>query len=135
MSEVPLEDKNGFPATVERRLPAVRGVTGWLPRHGQTQPYRGKKQRAPWDPTVEICLWPYGGPIGGGCFISARNPCTVERRRSAVRGVTGWLPRHSEDVRSPTGVPRSHETAPPQDPTVGLCLVPYGDPSGGGSYE
>ena len=30
----------------------------------------------------------------------------------------------------------SYETALPQDPTVGLCLGPYGDPKGGGgSYE
>jgi len=28
-----------------------------------------------------------------------------------------------------TGVPRSAETAPPQDPTVGLCLGLYGGPS------
>ena len=30
--------------------------------------------------------------------------------------------------RSATGVPRSQETAPPQDPRVGLCLGPYGGP-------
>ena len=30
------------------------------------------------------------------------------------------------------GVPRSKETAPPQDPPVGLCLGPYGGPRGGG---
>jgi hypothetical protein len=29
-----------------------------------------------------------------------------------------------------TGVPRSYETATPQDPTVGLCLGPYGGPRG-----
>jgi len=28
-----------------------------------------------------------------------------------------------------TGVPRSKETATPWDPTVGLCLGPYGGPS------
>jgi len=34
------------------------------------------------------------------------------------------------------GVPRSKETAPPQDPTVGLCLGPHGSPRGGAvSYE
>ena len=35
-----------------------------------------------------------------------------------------------------TEVPRSQEIAPPQDPTVGLCLGPCGGPKGGGcSYE
>ena len=29
-----------------------------------------------------------------------------------------------------TGVPRSYETAPPQDPTVGLSRGPYGSPRG-----
>jgi len=33
-----------------------------------------------------------------------------------------------------TGVPRSKETAPPQDPTVGLCLGTYGGPRGGGAF-
>jgi len=23
----------------------------------------------PWDPTVGLCLGPYGGPMGGGCFL------------------------------------------------------------------
>jgi len=31
-----------------------------------------------------------------------------------------------------TGVPRSKETASPQDPMVGLCLAPFGGPGGGG---
>ena len=31
-----------------------------------------------------------------------------------------------------TGVPRSEETAPHSDPTVGMCLGPYGGPRGGG---
>jgi hypothetical protein len=33
------------------------------------------------------------------------------------------------------GLPRSKETAPPWDPTVGLCLGPYGGPRGAVSYE
>ena len=33
-----------------------------------------------------------------------------------------------------TGVPRSQETAPPQDPSVGLYLGPYGGPKGGGHF-
>ena len=34
------------------------------------------------------------------------------------------------------GVPRSQETAFPQDPAVGLCLGPFGGPRGGAvSYE
>ena len=36
-------------------------------------------------------------------------------------------------VDHPPGVPRSKETSSPQDPTVALCLRPYGGPSGGGS--
>ena len=40
-----------------------------------------------------------------------------------------------EGVES-TGVPRSQEPPPPQDPTVALCLGTYGDPRGVGvSYE
>ena len=31
---------------------------------------------------------------------------------------------------SPTGVPRSQGTTPPQESTVGLCLGPYGNPKG-----
>ena len=35
-----------------------------------------------------------------------------------------------------TGVPRSKEAEPPEDPIVGLCLGPYGAPKGGSiSYE
>ena len=41
-----------------------------------------------------------------------------------------------DDVRR-TGVPRSYETPPPQDPKVGLCLGPCGGLKRGGavSYE
>ena len=36
----------------------------------------------------------------------------------------------------PTGVPRSYKNALPWDPTVGLCLGPYGGPKDGDfSYE
>ena len=34
-----------------------------------------------------------------------------------------------------TGVPRSLEIASFQDPTVGLCLWPYGGPRGGGGFS
>ena len=36
--------------------------------------------------------------------------------------------------RRSIGVPRSEETAPPQDPTVGLCLGPYGGTRGYGFF-
>ena len=37
---------------------------------------------------------------------------------------------------TPTGAPRSYETAPPYDPTIGLYLGPYGGPRGGAlSYD
>ena len=41
------------------------------------------------------------------------------------------------DSEGDTGVPCSYETAPPYDPTVGICLGPYGGLRGGGavSYE
>ena len=42
-------------------------------------------------------------------------------------GSGGLLSLHQRD----TGIPRSQETAPPQDPTVGLCLRPYGGPREG----
>ena len=34
-------------------------------------------------------------------------------------------------TRAATGVPRSLETTPPWDPTVGICLGPCGGPRGG----
>jgi len=33
-----------------------------------------------------------------------------------------------------TGVPRSKETTPPSDPTVGSCIGPHGGPRGGGQF-
>jgi hypothetical protein len=41
-------------------------------------------------------------------------------------------PQASERVGGLTGVPRSLETTPPQDPTVALCLGTCGDPGGVG---
>ena len=35
---------------------------------------------------------------------------------------------------SGAGVPRSLKTTPPQDPTVGSCLGPYGGPRGEGGF-
>ena len=47
-----------------------------------------------------------------------------------------YLGRLYPETRIPIGVPRSKETAPPLDPTVGLCLGLYGGPGGGSvSYE
>ena len=37
-------------------------------------------------------------------------------------------------LRQDAGVPRSHKSAPPEDPTVGLCLGHYGGPRGGGGF-
>ena len=34
--------------------------------------------------------------------------------------------RNLRKLNSSTGVPRAQETAPPYDPTIGLCLGPYG---------
>ena len=35
-----------------------------------------KRPPPPYDPTSGLCLGPYGGPRGGGCFLCARYPCT-----------------------------------------------------------
>ena len=40
--------------------------------------------RAGLHPTVGLCLGPYGGPRGGGCFLSARFPCTTLPRRASL---------------------------------------------------
>ena len=56
----------------------------------------------------------------------------------AERGATEALaafqaPSHPGTL---TGVPRSYENAPPEDPKGGLCLGPYDGPGEGwGSYE
>jgi hypothetical protein len=42
-------------------------------------------------------------------------------------GVPSWK---VSGVSGITGAPRSQETAFPQDPSVGLCLWPYGNPRG-----
>ena len=49
------------------------------------------------------------------------------------------IPRHVFGIRlgkgvGVTGVPRPEETAPPQDPAVGVCLGPYGGPRGGSRF-
>ena len=54
----------------------------------------------PPDPTVGICLGPFGGPKGGGGFLSARYPCSVHMicpggRRHSLDGdreKTGYEP-------------------------------------------
>ena len=47
-----------------------------------------------------------------------------------------WELLNSSGRHNPTGLPRSQETPPPEDPTVALCLGTYGDPLGVGvSYE
>ena len=55
--------------------------------------------------------------------------------KSLTRGVDEKQPcRLSPDKGLATGLPRSNETVPPWDPTVGLCLGPYGGPGGGGLF-
>ena len=53
-------------------------------------------------------------------------------RRLWCKSVNFW----SETISQlDTGVPRSWETPSPQDPTIGLCLGPYGGPKGGGCFS
>ena len=51
----------------------------------------------------------------------------------------GWvhsLGCHKLDfVQEAAEVPGSRETAPPSDPTVGLCLGPYDGPRGTGGFS
>ena len=62
------------------------------------------------------------GYIGGGGD-------QVGLRRASKSATKSHVPAlHSRGVC--TGVPRSSETAPPQDPTVGQCLGPYDGPGG-----
>ena len=76
----------------------------------------------------------------------------AHKQQRPPRTLGGWLFRMSEvplstlnppQILNPTGVPCSEETAPPYDPTVGLCIgpygvprsiVPYGGPRGGGCF-
>ena len=44
-------------------------------------------------------------------------------------------PRRCRDGGATSGVPGSHETSSPQDPTVELCVGPYGGPVGGGHFR
>jgi len=80
----------------------------------------------PYDPTVVLCLRPYAGPGGGGCFLCVRYPCKgcirkhghllvacIEtiNRRSSYWSLRPW-PAHS-------GSRQSH-SPPGQGPTVVL---------------
>ena len=68
------------------------------------------------------------------CFVSVRPPeakqrCTCE---VAAQNFVFHLQQSPYfPTVLPTGVSRSQETAFPWDPTVGLCLGPYGSPGGG----
>ena len=44
-------------------------------RHGLTEVPRSSETTPSWDPTVGLCLGPYGGPRQGGYFLGARYPC------------------------------------------------------------
>ena len=46
------------------------------------------RNSAPLGPFSGICLGPYGGPGGEGCFLCARYPCSLTVQ--AVRDV--WMP-------------------------------------------
>jgi len=77
---------------------------------------------------------------------SALEGWTLEVLYCDPKGSRAFLRIHSTEGRGvrlcwelsnpkgPTGVPRSYETAPPQEPTVGLSLGPYCGPGGGGSF-
>ena len=58
------------------RSPRKAGATQSLmilpPTVATTDPHVQTK----WDPAVGLCLESFGGPRRGGCFLSARNPCT-----------------------------------------------------------
>ena len=64
--------------------------------------------------------------------------CITTRREATPQTGLSWL---GSGMKKPlpgggAGVPRSKETSPPLDPTVGLRLGPYGGPRGVGvSYE
>ena len=46
----------------------------------------------------------------------------------------GQAPVHELDLQTGAWVPRSQETPPAQDPTVGIYLGSYGGPRGGGFF-
>ena len=56
---------------------------------------------------------------GRGCFLCARYPCTNTSMRN---GASTFFLRREHDGDASTGVPHLKEHAPPQDPTVGLCM-------------
>ena len=49
---------------------------------------RSYKNVPPQDPTVALCLGPYGGPRGVGCLLSVRCPCST----ACVRLGSPWKP-------------------------------------------
>ena len=69
----------------------------------------------------------------GGLGINDAGVVAPERRR---RAASGEREHRAPRARQPhgTGVPRSYETFPSQDPTVGVCPGPCGGPGGGGCF-
>ena len=64
--------------------------------------------------------------VVSGRVESENNPLTPDTPRALLSKLM-----QPGRARPDTGVPRSYEKAPPQDPTVGLHLDPCGDPKGG----
>ena len=61
--------------------------------------------------------------------LASLKPCSAKAAREGLVSASGY-----DACCCGTGVPRSQENASPQDPTVGLCLGPYGGPRGGGVF-
>ena len=98
---------------------------------------------SPLHPTVALCLCPSGGPGGGGVHADYWKvpPLSLPVISFVVPFWHAWQAKkkhaHEQGLlanqgrRRPcrsTGVTRSQETAPPEDPTVGICLGPCGGP-------
>ena len=56
--------------------------------------------------------------------------CRVQSAECRVYVETAGEAAGAERACGFTGVPRSSESPPPQDPTVGLCIGPEGAPRG-----
>jgi len=86
-------------------------------------------EAVPWLPcVVEFELPLYIEAPSEECLLLATRPGAMHAPllRQRLSGGAERVHVHS------TGVPRSYETATPLDPTVGLCLWPYGGSRGGG---
>jgi len=74
----PSKPNPAFPTTISKRLehsrPRRNGSAAFYSLAQDTGAPRSYETATPYDPTVGLCLGPYGGLWGGGCFPRRRAP-------------------------------------------------------------